>query len=105
ASGVPHTVGDLVDTAFAAAGVLRYVTEADGASRDRVHVDPRFVRPAEQWPPVGDPSKAREVLGWRPGHTFAGMVAEMVAADLERLGMTPSPKSDEAAQQSDGEAG
>lgn len=105
ASGVPHTVGDLVDAAFAAAGVSRQVTDADGVSRDRVHVDPRFVRPAEEWPPVGDPSKARDVLGWRPAYTFEGLVAEMVAADLERLGVTPPPGSDEAGLQTGGEAG
>jgi GDPmannose 4,6-dehydratase len=82
ASGVPHTVGDLVDAAFAAAGVSR--TLADG--RDRVEVDPRFVRPPEQWAPVGDSSKARDVLGWRPATSFEALVAEMVAADLARLG-------------------
>jgi GDPmannose 4,6-dehydratase len=51
-----------------------------------VVVDPRFVRPAERWPSVGDPSHARETLGWRPRYTFDALVAEMVAADLERLG-------------------
>lgn len=89
ASGVPHTVGDLVDAAFAAAGVARHA--ADG--RDRVEVDPRFVRPPERWPPVGDPSRARSVLGWEPQTSFAQLVAEMVAADLERLGVAPGPSA------------
>lgn len=87
ASGVPHTVGDLVDASFRAAGVERFTTGPDGAPRDRVLVDPRFVRPAEQWPPVGDPSKARETLGWRPATSFDELVDEMVAADLARLGV------------------
>jgi GDPmannose 4,6-dehydratase len=87
ASGVPHTVGELVDTAFAAAGVDRRAP--DGS--DRVLVDPRFVRPPERWPPVGDPSKARDVLGWRPRTSFEQLVAEMVAADVERLGGVASP--------------
>lgn len=82
ASGVPRTVGDLVDTAFAAAGIDR--TAPDGG--DRVLVDPRFVRPPERWPPVGDPSKARELLGWEPRTSFEQLVGEMVSADLERLG-------------------
>jgi len=82
ASGVGRTVGDLVDAAFAAAGVAR--TLPDG--RDRVEVDPRFVRPPEAWPPVGDPSRARSVLGWEPRTSFDGLVREMVAADLARLG-------------------
>jgi GDPmannose 4,6-dehydratase len=82
ASGVGRTVGDLVDAAFAAAGVSR--TLPDG--RDRVLVDERFVRAPEPWPPVGDPSRARRVLGWQPRVSFEQLVAEMVAADLERLG-------------------
>lgn len=82
ASGTPRTVGDLVDAAFAAAGVDRRAP--DGS--DRVLVDPRFVRPPERWPPVGDPSRARDVLGWRPQTTFEQLVAEMVDADLARLG-------------------
>ena len=87
ASGVGHTVGDLVDAAFAAAGVARRVPDGASDERDRVEVDPRFVRPPERWPPVGDPSKAREVLGWRPRTTFGELVRELVAADLERLGV------------------
>ncbi|MCK9247449.1 MAG: GDP-mannose 4,6-dehydratase [Solirubrobacteraceae bacterium] len=86
ASGAPHTVGDLVDAAFTAAGVDRFVDGPDGARRDRVQVDPRFVRPPERWPSVGDPSRARRVLGWRPRTSFEDLVAEMVAADLGRLG-------------------
>jgi GDPmannose 4,6-dehydratase len=76
ASGVGHTVGDLVDAAFAAAGIA-----PDG----RVHVDPRFVRGPEATPPVGDPSHARHTLGWEPAYTFEAMIAEMVEADLRAL--------------------
>jgi GDPmannose 4,6-dehydratase len=81
ASGEPHTVGELVDAAFAAVDVAR----RDETGRDRVEVDPRFVRPPERWPPVGDPSKAREQLGWRRETSFEALVEEMVAADLARL--------------------
>ena len=87
ASGTGHTVGDLVDAAFAAAGVERRLP--DGS--DRVEVDPRFVRAPEQWPPVGDPSRARSVLGWQPRTSFEQLVAELVAADLERLGAEAGP--------------
>jgi GDPmannose 4,6-dehydratase len=83
ASGSGRTVGDLVDAAFAAAGVSR--TAPDGS--DRVLVDPRFVRPPERWPPVGDPSKARETLGWQPQTSFEQLVREMVDADLARVGV------------------
>ncbi len=85
ASGAGRTVGDLVDAAFAAAHVSR--TLPDG--RDRVAVDPRFVRPPEEWAPIGDPSRARDVLGWVPQTTFEQLVAEMVEADLGRLGVAP----------------
>lgn len=77
ASGVGRTVGDLVAAAFDAAGVP--------AERRAVDVDPAFVRPPEATAPVGDPSRARRLLGWRPEISFEAMIAEMVAADLERL--------------------
>lgn len=77
ASGVGRTVGDLVDAAFAAAGVE--------GGRDRVRVDPAFVRPPEATPPVGDPSHARAVLGWEPEIGFEQLIAEMVSADLAQL--------------------
>ncbi|HWH93272.1 MAG TPA: GDP-mannose 4,6-dehydratase [Baekduia sp.] len=76
ASGMGRTVGDLVDAAFAAAGVDR---------EGRVRVDPAFVRAPEPTAPVGDPSHARAVLGWTPRIGFEAMIAEMVAADLEDL--------------------
>jgi GDPmannose 4,6-dehydratase len=77
ASGVGRTVGDLVDVAFAAAGVE--------GGRDRVRVDPAFVRAPEVTPPVGDPSHARAALGWEPEISFEALIAEMVSADLAAL--------------------
>jgi len=76
AGGVGRTVGELVDTAFACVGL-------DPA--DHVRVDPAFVRPPESTPPVGDPSLARERLGWRPETSFEAMIGEMVQADLADL--------------------
>lgn len=48
-----------------------------------VRVDPRYFRPAEVETLLGDPSKARERLGWEPEITAREMCAEMIAADLE----------------------
>ena len=48
-----------------------------------VRVDPRYFRPAEVETLLGDPSKAREKLGWVPEITVEEMCAEMVASDLE----------------------
>ncbi len=76
AGGVGRTVGELVEVAFAHAGL-----EADG----HVRVDPALVRPPEPTPPVGDPSRAREVLGWEPTVSFAELVGRMVDADLAEL--------------------
>lgn len=76
ASGVGRTVGDLVEAAFSAAGI---------SSEGRITVNPAFVRPPEATPPVGDPSRARAVLGWAPETSFAETIAEMVDTDLRVL--------------------
>jgi GDPmannose 4,6-dehydratase len=81
ASGEGRTVRDLVTAAFAAAGLAT----DELALRRQVEVDPRFVRPPEPVPLVGDPSRARSVLGWSPRWTFEAMVGEMVEADLAAL--------------------
>lgn len=49
-----------------------------------VRVDPRYFRPAEVETLLGDPSKAKEKLGWIPEITVEAMCAEMVASDLEK---------------------
>jgi GDPmannose 4,6-dehydratase len=76
ASGRGRTVHELVDAAFAAAGV---------APEGRVRVDPELVRGPEATPPVGDPSLAHRELGWTPEIGFGAMIGEMVAADLAAL--------------------
>lgn len=48
-------------------------------------VDPRYYRPAEVESLLGDPSKAKKVLGWEPSMTVQEMCAEMVREDMERL--------------------
>ena len=48
-----------------------------------VEVDPRYFRPAEVESLLGDASKARERLGWRPRVSFGELVAEMAQADLK----------------------
>ncbi len=76
ATGVTNTVERLVELAFAHAGL-------DPA--DHVRTDPSLIRPAEVDLLVGDPTKAREKLGWEPTVDFEGLVAMMVDADIERL--------------------
>ena len=48
-----------------------------------VKIDPRYFRPAEVHTLLGDPSQARQQLGWTPTTTLEELVAEMVAADFE----------------------
>jgi GDPmannose 4,6-dehydratase len=73
ASGIGHSVGDLIDLAFRLCGLH---------AEDHVVVNPAFVRDPERTAPVGDPSKAHRVLGWMPEATFDHVVAEMVEHDV-----------------------
>jgi GDPmannose 4,6-dehydratase len=74
-SGVAHTVRDLCRVAFAHVGLdyERHVT-----------VDPSLVRAPEAVRLIGDPSRAREELGWEPAVSFEELIGMMVDADLER---------------------
>jgi GDPmannose 4,6-dehydratase len=76
ASGVGRSVGELARVAFACVGL-------DAA--EHVRVDSELVRPAERAASVGDPGKARDVLGWTTTISFEAMIDAMVQADLERL--------------------
>jgi GDPmannose 4,6-dehydratase len=76
ATGQTHSVRRFCELAFACAG-LDY--------RDYVVVDERFFRPAEVDLLVGDPSRAREKLGWKPEVSFEQLVEMMVEADLRML--------------------
>jgi GDPmannose 4,6-dehydratase len=76
AGGEAHTVAELVACAFGHVGL-------DPARH--VRVDQALVRDPEPTPLIGDASRARRVLGWRPERSFEAMVAEMVDADLAAL--------------------
>ncbi|HST56520.1 MAG TPA: GDP-mannose 4,6-dehydratase [Solirubrobacteraceae bacterium] len=78
ASGVARTVAELAQAAFACVGL-----EAERYLR----VDPSLVRAPESVLSVGDPSKARERLGWEPRVGFEELVERMVRADLRALGL------------------
>jgi GDPmannose 4,6-dehydratase len=56
----------------------------------RVQVDPCYFRPTEVDELVGDASKARDQLGWRPEIDFDALVAEMVQADLRVVAGEPA---------------
>ena len=80
ATGVSHSVGELVEVAF---------SHAQLDWKKYVGTDPAFLRPAEVDLLVGDSSKARAKLGWEPKVNFEGLVKMMVDADLARLAQAP----------------
>ena len=84
ATGVSHSVRDLVEIAFAHAGL---------DWQRHVRVDPALLRPAEVEHLLGDASKARAELGWKPTVDFRQLVAMMVDADLQRLAASPSTRT------------
>ena len=80
ATGVSHSVKDLVEVAFAHAGL---------DWRAHVKLDPKLLRPAEVEHLIGDSGKARTELGWMPDVDFVALVKMMVDADIERVAATP----------------
>ena len=78
ATGVSHSVRDLLAAAFAA---------ADMDWQNYVEIDPALIRPAEVDTLVGDPSRAHRELGWRPKCTFEQLMEMMVRADMKRHGV------------------
>jgi GDPmannose 4,6-dehydratase len=83
ATGEVHSVRELVRVAF----------EHVGLDPERhIRIDPRFLRPTEVEHLIGDASKARENLGWRPRTSFDEMIRLMVDADLELLGRSVPQK-------------
>ena len=81
-SGSHHSVAELAEAAFAHVGL-----DADRY----VRVDPSLVRAPESVPQVGDPSGARERLGWKATLSFEQLVHRMVDADLRALQMNERP--------------
>jgi len=75
-TGETHSVREFCEVAFGHVGL---------AWEDHVVIDERFFRPAEVDLLVGDPTQAREVLGWRPRTAFPELVRMMVEADLEAV--------------------
>ncbi len=75
-TGVGRSVREMCETAYAAAGL---------DWREHVVSDKRFLRPTESVAAVADSSKAKARLGWTPTTGFKDMLADMVAAHLERL--------------------
>jgi GDPmannose 4,6-dehydratase len=80
ATGISHSVRNLVEIAFHHAGL---------DWNKHVKLDPALIRPAEVEHLIGDSSKARQQLGWTPTVDFARLVKMMVDADLQRVAAEP----------------
>jgi GDPmannose 4,6-dehydratase len=76
ATGVAHAVSECLEIAFDQAGV---------SVTDHVEFDEAMMRPAEVDHLIGDPGKARRMLGWEPETSFEQLIRLMVDADYERL--------------------
>jgi len=76
ATGMSHSVKDLLKTAFAHVGL---------DWKKYVQINPQLIRPAEVEHLLGDASKARRELKWRPEVSFAQMIQMMVDADIRRV--------------------
>jgi GDPmannose 4,6-dehydratase len=93
ASGETHSVRSFCEKAFAYAGInLEWVgqgvNEKGVNSRTKdiiIEVDPRYFRPTEVNELVGDATKARTILGWKPQYTIDELIFEMVEEDKKKL--------------------
>ena len=74
-TGEAHSIEECADLAFRVVGLN---------AKDYIRTDPQFMRPAEVDYLLGDPSKAREKLGWQPSVTFPELVQMMVESDLQQ---------------------
>ena len=76
ATGETHSVSEFVEQAFEVAGIANWREKV-------VWNDPRYSRPAEVDHLIGNPAKAKKILGWVPKTSFAELVRLMVESDLE----------------------
>jgi GDPmannose 4,6-dehydratase len=101
ATGEEHSVRDFVEKAFAHVDIKinwrgSGVTEQGLDARDGrvlVEIDPRYFRPTETDALLGDPSKARQKLGWSHKVSFDELVREMVDSDLREIRRDGAPRN------------
>jgi len=100
ATGEMHSVREFIEKAFAVVdmkitwsgkGVDEVGKDQNGVTR--VQIDKRYFRPTEVELLIGDPTKAKEKLGWKIQTKFEQLVKEMVEADIAEIEGTIDPKS------------
>ena len=96
ATGETHTVREFVEKAFAVVGttikwmgptgtVDEYGVDADNEERVVVRIDPKYFRPTEVELLLGDPTKAKNKIGWESSTPFDQLVREMVEEDVKMV--------------------
>ena len=102
ATGVTTTVRDFISMSFAEVGIeldfrgegieekayIKACSNPDFSleiGKQVVAIDPTYFRPTEVDLLIGDPTKSKTKLGWQPKYDLAGLVKEMIEADLDRL--------------------
>ena len=92
ATGETHSVREFVELAFAEVGIcINWIGDGvnergvDDTGRTFIKIDPRYYRPAEVDLLLGDPSKAKEKLGWKAKVGFHELIKTMVEKDLEKI--------------------
>ena len=93
ATGETHTVREFVELAFKEIGIMiewsgqneNEIGACKETGRELVAVDPQYYRPTEVDLLIGDPTKAKEKLGWVHSTPFPELVAEMVRSDLKLI--------------------
>jgi GDPmannose 4,6-dehydratase len=105
ATGETHTVREFVEKSFACVGttivwkgpsgtVDEIGVDAKDESRVLVRIDPRYFRPTEVDLLLGNPNKAKEVLGWTATTSFDNLVKEMMQEDLKMVtGVSSDPEA------------
>lgn len=94
ASGETHSIREFVEKAFSAAGIKQSFWRGEGVEEEYkntcsahdytlVKINPEFYRPAEVELLLGDPTEAKEELGWKPKFSFDDLVMRMVKYDIE----------------------
>jgi GDPmannose 4,6-dehydratase len=102
ATGETHSVREFVERAFAVIGRtiewhghgIDEVGRCSHSGAVLVSIDPRYFRPTEVDLLLGDPTKARERLGWRHTTGFAELVTEMVTSDLKAMRDRPAVRNE-----------
>ena len=93
ATGEQHSVREFVELSFAEIGI-KIIWSGEGieekgiddeSGKVLIEIDPRYFRPTETDPLLGDPTKARKILNWHHTTSFTQLIQEMVKYDIDLL--------------------